>query len=256
MNRIKLGSQTFKSHPQPDQESGRPHNVEQALFSLDQKPGSQVAIFAPLHYERKYAYPLLVWLHGTGHDERQLQRIMPLISMRNYVAVGPRGPSRCESSSGYEWPQSGPAISAAEHRVFDAIEQVQEKYNIAEKRVFLAGFQSGGTMAFRIALQHPGHFAGALSVGGAFPSGNQPLRRINDARQLPLFIANGRENKAYDVTTACDELRLFHSAGLSVSVRQYPCGDELHTQMLHDMDVWVMEHVTGCTKEPGIWNPE
>jgi phospholipase/carboxylesterase len=38
---------------------------------------------------------------------------------------------------------------------------------------------------------------------------------------------------------------LFHSAGMVVSVRQYPCGDELTTQMLHDADVWMMERVTG-----------
>ena len=41
------------------------------------------AFFAPLHYESNYAYPLLVWLHGSGDDESQLKRIMPLVSLRN-----------------------------------------------------------------------------------------------------------------------------------------------------------------------------
>ena len=27
------------------------------------------AVFAPLHYEANYAYPLLVWLHGPADDE-------------------------------------------------------------------------------------------------------------------------------------------------------------------------------------------
>ena len=44
-----------------------------------------------MHYAPGYAYPLIVWLHGSGSDERQLQRIMPLVSMQNYVAVAPRG---------------------------------------------------------------------------------------------------------------------------------------------------------------------
>jgi hypothetical protein len=30
-----------------------------------------------------------------------------------------------------------------------------------------------------------------------------------------------------------------------VHLRQYPCGDELTTQMLHDLDAWLMEQVTG-----------
>src|SRR5437016_9189131 len=48
-------------------------------------------IFTPLHYERNYAYPLIVWLHGPRDNERQVAQVMPLVSMRNYIAVGPRG---------------------------------------------------------------------------------------------------------------------------------------------------------------------
>jgi hypothetical protein len=34
-----------------------------------------------------------------------------------------------------------------------------------------------------------------------------------------------------------------------VTLRQYPCGDELNTQMLCDMDRWMMEIVTGISAE-------
>ncbi len=40
---------------------------------------------------------------------------------------------------------------------------------------------------------------------------------------------------------------MFHAAGMHVTLRQYPCGDELNPQMLHDMNVWIMEQVTGVT---------
>ena len=45
------------------------------------------SVFVPLHYEANYSYPLLVWLHGPGDDERQLKKIMPLISMRRYPGL-------------------------------------------------------------------------------------------------------------------------------------------------------------------------
>ena len=64
--------------------------IQSGLFSTTQQDTIHT-IFAPLHYEPGYSYPLLVWLHGPGCDERQLLRIMPLVSMRNYVAVAPRG---------------------------------------------------------------------------------------------------------------------------------------------------------------------
>jgi len=51
------------------------------------------------------------------------------------------------------------------------------------------------------------------------------------------------------VQHVCDELSLFHAAGMSVTVRQYPCPDELTTQMLRDLDVWLMEQVTGVRSD-------
>lgn len=210
-------------------------------------PPSDVAygLFAPLHYEPKYAYPLVVWLHGTHGDEHELFRVIPEISMRNYVGVGPRGNCAMEDFRGYRWDDEDQNVAVAEQYVFDAIDAASARYNVATNRVFLAGFEAGGTMAFRIGLRNPDYFAGALSIGGPFPLGGSPLGQLGNARRLPLFIAQGRDSENYPIEVACQELRLFHAAGLSVTVRQYPCGDEVDTQMLKDMDVWIMEHVTG-----------
>src|SRR5688500_15821791 len=77
--------------------------------ALDRSPTQRVThtLFAPLHYEPNYAYPLVVWLHGPGDDERQLQRVMPLVSMRNYVAAAPRGVCRPQAGmAGFAWQQT------------------------------------------------------------------------------------------------------------------------------------------------------
>jgi len=203
-------------------------------------------LFAPLHYEPKYAYPLLVWLHGPNGDENELFRVIPEISMRNYVGVGPRGNRRMEDSHGYRWDDANANVLAAEQQVFGAIEAARQRYHVAPNRIFLAGFEAGGTMAFRIGLRNPGRFAGAMSIGGPFPLGGAPLGQLGNARRLPLFIAQGRDSENYPIELACQELRLFHTAGLGVTVRQYPCGDEVDTQMLKDMDAWIMEQVTGA----------
>ncbi|MCU0981699.1 MAG: hypothetical protein MUF25_21320 [Pirellulaceae bacterium] len=207
---------------------------------------AECRLFAPHHYEPGYAYPLLVWLHGPGDDEGQLRQIMPHISLRNYVGVGPRGCCPPEPNQmGFRWQQSEDAIDRAEQRVFDAIDIASRRYHVAEDRIFLAGFQCGGTMALRIGLRRPQTFAGVLSIGGSFPRELAPLSHLQAIQRLPLFIAQGRESRLYPLTVACDELRLFHAAGLRVMLRQYPCGDELTTQMLHDMDLWMMERING-----------
>ena len=220
--------------------------VGSALFTTPQE--TTQALFGPLHYEPGYAYPLIVWLHSPGTDERQLLRIMPFVDIRNYVAVAPRG-ARVRSGKGshaerYGWPQTAQGIQLAEQRVFDGIDVAAQKYHIASKSIYLAGFGSAGTMAFRIAFSHPGRFAGVLSFCGALPRGGNPLSRIDDARRLPLMLGFGRRSRVYSPARGCADLRLLYTAGFPViDVRDYPYGQELTAQMLGDMNRWIMKRI-------------
>lgn len=206
------------------------------------------ALFAPLHYEANYAYPLLVWLHGPGNDERQLRRIMPQLSMRNYVAVAPRGTVALDAdedsdAAGFGWSQQPDHIYLSEKRAFDCIDVARKKFHVRSNRVFLVGAGCGGTMALRLALANPGSFAGALSIGGELPRGLAPLAKLNQARRLPLLLMAGLASERYPQPRVNDDLRLLHSAGIAVTLRLYPFGDELAPAMLGDVDRWVMQQV-------------
>lgn len=234
-------------------------DIESGVFSpasLD----TASSLFIPLHYESGYAYPLVVWLHGRGDDERQLMRVMPMISMRNYMAIGLRGTTSEPGKKGYGWSQSEESVAAAEQRIFDSIDAIRMKYHVAKRRIFLAGFDCGGTMAYRVALAHPGRFAGVLSLCGPFPEGTKLLGNLGELRQLPLFLAVGRDSDAYPPEQVCDNLRLFHTAGLSITLRQYPCGQELAPQMLSDVDRWMIEQITSgdrcATESESHWSAE
>ncbi|MCA9245966.1 MAG: hypothetical protein KDA42_02595 [Planctomycetales bacterium] len=221
------------------------YEVSASQLFIDQRD-EPYSLFVPQHYEPNYKYPLVVWLHGPSDNELQLKRIMPLVSTRNYAAVGPRGTlaeDHDNGSGGYAWSQSEDHVYLAEQRVFAAIESASRRLNVEPDRIFLAGFESGGTMAVRIALSHPRRFAGAITFGGEFPRGHAPLRHLRDARRLPLLLANGLENPNYPESQVCNDLRLFYVAGLSVTLRQYPCANDLTTVMLSDMDRWIMNIV-------------
>ncbi len=205
------------------------------------------AVFAPLHYEPKYAYPLIVWLHGPGGDQRQLLRIMPVLSLRNYLAVAPQG-ILSRPREDYRWDQTASHIDRAEQRIFDSIESVAEKYHFSRGKIFLAGFDCGGTMALRVAMNNPSRFAGAISLGGPFPRGQHPLGNLVAARRLPVFLAAGRKSKTYAEPHVCSDLRLLHSAGIPITLRQYPCAQEITPQMLQDVDRWIIEQITAPTQ--------
>lgn len=226
------------------------YRVDQARITSCPSTDFATSMFMPLHYERNYAYPLIVWLHGEGDDESQLCRVIPCISMRNYVAVAPRGLHgrglHGRGSQGDDgWPQTPESISKVEQRVLDCIELASHRYNIAEQWVFLAGYGVGGTMALRVALNLPRAFAGVASLGGPFPQGYSPLLNLGLARDLPLLLCHGRESLDYPVDEVCRDLRLIHTAGFSVTLRQYPTADELTPNMLGDLDSWIMPIVTG-----------
>lgn len=98
-------------------------------------------------------------------------------------------------------------------------------------------------MAFRVAMNHPARFAGVLSLCGAFPCGSAPFGNLLQARRLSVFLACGRDSREYPPAEVCQNLRLFHAAGLSITLRQYPCGHQLAPQMLADVNRWVMEQL-------------
>ncbi len=227
-------------------------NIQSPLFY----PASQDtihALFVPRHYEPGYAYPLIVWLHGPGSDERQLRSIMPKVSIQNFVAVAPRGVCMKgisgDEQEGYGWPQTYEQILQVEQHIFDAIEVAAQKIHICRQRIFLAGFDLGGTMAFRVALSHPQHFAGILSVCGAFPTCRRLFGNLPLARKLPIFLAIGRYSSYYPDNEVCENLRLLHTAGMSITLRQYPCGHELIDPMLADVNRWIIEQINSLTSE-------
>ena len=99
-------------------------------------------------------------------------------------------------------------------------------------------------MAFRLALNLPRYFAGAVSINGPFPTGLRPLAQLHAVRRLNFLLASGRDSGHYPPGAVCQDLRFIYAAGMSISLRQYPSGDDLTTHMLSDVDRWIMQQIT------------
>lgn len=219
------------------------------------------AIFVPLKYEPKHAYPLLVWLHDNGQAESSLRDIMPMISLRNFLAVAPRGMANlptpaaashadCQSlASGANcaagaWSQTADGILAAEDAIESCIQAVSSRYHVATSHVFVAGWGSGGTMALRLAFRNSSRFAGCASLGGAFPATLCPLQDINRARGLNVLLARTDATSEYDTDQFCHDVRLMYLAGSRLHVRHYQGDHEVRKVILNDVNRWLMSVVT------------
>jgi len=225
--------------------------------SVEQTDQTEIcSVFTPLHYEPNYAYPLLIWLHGAGENETCLRQVMPKISMRNYAAVAPRGTLPLgqerlpQLSDAFTWPLGDIHTADAMDRVCMAIERAEQRFHVDKNRIFLAGNGTGGTMALQIGMTIPDRFSGILSVGGALPREDTILAHLNKSRRLPLLLTVDRDNHQYPDAMVCDDLRLLHIAGMTVTLRQYPAGDALRDSMLSDIDQWIMEVIASEQKAP------
>ena len=213
------------------------------------------SVFVPLHYEKGYAYPLVVWLPGSKSINRQLTTVMPQVSLRNYVAISPDLAPESQKENN----QIGLAMGdkGNQNLIFHEIERVQRRYHIDPERVFIAGCGSGGYRAMELAMKHPESFAGAISLCGSLPTSPLCMGDVRRTRQLPVFLGQSRQDTAFSEEQFCDGLRMLHVAGFSVTARQYPGGEQINTQMLHDIDVWIMELINGFDMtNPASSSPE
>lgn len=240
-NRIVSSQNDHASLPGRLSNSPAPSEVRQVSALVEH----QVCLFGPERYEPRYDYPLFVWLHSCHSSEGELEAVMPALSLQNYVGCAPRGPIPSDRSCGrFVWGRSNTAAAVAEEIVFAAIESSKEQFSVNPGRVFLGGFGSGATMALRLSLLYPEQFAGVVAICGKFPNEDRSLVRLERARQLPMLWLYGEHSQTCNIDDICQALPLLHAASLPVDIRQYPCGDELLTNMLSDTNSWMMEQIT------------
>ncbi|MBI2808623.1 MAG: esterase [Planctomycetes bacterium] len=206
-----------------------------------------IRTFAPVGYEPRYAYPLLVFLHGHGGNEEQILRLAPRVSRRNYVAIGLRGPvclgTNRKGSLGFSWGDSS-QLPMIEDYLLGAIQETRRNYHIHSERIFLAGYGEGATLAYRMGLEFPDRIGGVIALNGHMPREDRPLLRLPEVRSLHAFIGHGIANSVVPLSMACEDYRLLWSAGLDVEMHRYPTTHRLHKDMLRDVNRWIITRFT------------
>lgn len=246
MNRIKI-SPLVSSNRGTSSADSKSQPIA-SLFALDKKqslrPTHETSLFVPLHYEKNYAYPLIVWLHSDGQSSGELHSVMQQVSMRNYVAVAPQAPVG-NFECGYYWEQDYDAINAALESVSNAVEMARSRFNINTNRIFLAGLESGGTMAFRAGLQHPDRYAGIASLNGGLPDGRSTMADWNRCRTMPVFWSHSVDSgDPENCLQMCRHFQALYAAGfLNLTAREYPSAAHLRQLAPQAIDRWVMEQI-------------
>ncbi len=207
-----------------------------------------VCTFLPIHYEPRYAYPLLVWFHGQGGNEEQMLRLAPRLSRRNFIGISLRAPIGVgprPHGLGWSW-GDGAHASLVEDYLLRAVEQTRRQHHVHSERIYLAGYGDGASTAFRLALTFPEKLAGVVALNGALPRVDRPLLRLPEVRSLRVFIGHGIANAVVPLSMVRADRRLLYAAGMEVDMHTYPTTHKLHPDMLRDLNRWIIEH---CNRE-------
>jgi phospholipase/carboxylesterase len=208
-----------------------------------------VRTFAPIGYEPRYPYPLIVFLHGQGGNEEQILRLAPRVSRRNFVSIGLRGPvclgPNRKGALGFSWGDAS-HLPLIEDYLLSAIQQTRTHYHIHSERIFLAGFSEGATLAYRMGLMFPDKINGVIALNGHMPRMDRPLLRLREVRSLKVFIGHGIANSVVPASMVREDQRLLYAAGMEVETHRYPTNHRLHADMLRDVNRWI---ITTCTGE-------
>jgi phospholipase/carboxylesterase len=199
---------------------------------------------------------------------------MPALSWRNYVGLGLRGPEaviKRDRLAGYSWgrefelhdrngirprPRKSEAeivrqalfdsetddADRLEEGVFLAIRKTRSLLHVHSERIFLVGCGEGAAVAYRFGLTFPERFAGVVAVNGWLPTGCRPLGRMRACRDLPILVVHGAWNVRHPLASARRDVAVLRAGGLRVAFQSYPSTHRLNSQMLGDVDTWLMNH--------------
>jgi phospholipase/carboxylesterase len=196
----------------------------------------------PEGYEPGYAYPLIVWFHDDGADELELDNVLPRISDRNYIGVALRG--NVFRSVRFGWSTADDRLPRILDDLHQLVDAAADRYSIHPQRRYLAGFGSGGTLAWEILLSQPSLWTGAMCLSASFPKIQHPLAMFRELQQRRLLLSVGLDGPPAQVVDLVNAGRLMYSAGLQVGTRVYDSGATAPTdKMLRDLDRWVMDAI-------------
>lgn len=129
-----------------------------AFFSGIDNTLQPYTVKVPEGYDKNTKYPLLIMLHGSGSDDRDMLSGTPL-SENNFIEIAPfgRGTSNCFTTD------------SAQIDIKEAIDDVIKNYSIDTNKIIIAGFSMGGYGAYRTFYEYPDLFK-AIAVFSGHPS--------------------------------------------------------------------------------------
>lgn len=123
---------------------------------------SELIVLTPTSFSSRGDWPLIIALHPRGEDFEDFVRLWRHSLSKGVVLAFPRS-SQVFSSHSRCWDD----LARSEREVADAYSQLKNSYKLDPKKIIMAGFSQGATLAIYLALRRDPPTIGFIAVAPA-----------------------------------------------------------------------------------------
>jgi phospholipase/carboxylesterase len=203
---------------------------------------------APPRYNKDGPHPALILLHGRGTDENDLLGLTPSFDPRLLV-VALRAPYGFPYG-GYTWfdldEQNGinkDQLMTGCDALIQCLDEIQQKYPVDAKRIFLFGFSMGAMMSLTVSLTNPHRFKGIIAHSGLLPKEDKVKYQWNNLDGISFLIAHGTYDPIVPVELSRQANQRLLDAKADVLYREYPIQHSISEESLNDAAVWLQQKI-------------
>lgn len=207
------------------------------------EPAAYCAVHLPTGFEPDYTYPLIVWFHDEGADEKQMLGLLPYISDRNYAGLSLRAPLPVTNGLPCQrrWSLAEGYLNLLETELAVSLERVAERIRIHGERVIAAGMGQGASVALRMLLRRPEWFAGAVCLNADWDRRNR-FDWWGEYAHKPLWLGQ-IVGWASSSSAAIFRTRLLRAAGFEVQTRWIEFDEAKPRRLGTEIDRWLMQRL-------------
>lgn len=178
--------------------------------------------------------PVLLTLHGTGSDEKEISALAAELDPRAGV-LAPRGLVREEGMARW-FRRMGEGVFDVDDVVARAGElagfvgAAREHYGLGERPVVAVGFSNGANIALATAMLHPDLVPRVIAFSGMYPFADRD--EAVDLHGVRVTTLNGREDPMAPVHSVNRLVEILRAKGAQVEQHLRPGGHGISPQDL------------------------
>jgi poly(3-hydroxybutyrate) depolymerase len=172
-------------------------------------------LFIPDKLTKDHPAPLLVLLHGSGRNGASIMdKWKDLAKKEGIIVVAPDA----LTTQGWATPVDGPDF------LHDLITELQSKYPIDARRMYLFGHSAGASFALYMALYESEYYAAAAIHAGALTPRDGAIVEMAK-RKIPIHIAVGTVDRLFPLAAVRDTRDMLNKNDFNAQLIEMPGHD-------------------------------